>query len=123
MDSPVALQEKINIDSLLKLSDGDRKFVEEILSLFIERTPRELEKAGKFLEENKPSQLAEVLHKLKSFTTPLGLVQLQSKISLLENVIKTHEIAGFQDELNALLCHVEGIVERAKSQLKEFKSD
>jgi HPt (histidine-containing phosphotransfer) domain-containing protein len=117
------MTETIDTNSLLKLSGGDEEFVKEILSLFIERTPSELKKAKTFYKEAKTEELTEVIHKLKSFTTPLGLMQLQAKLSGLEKVVKTNELASFSFELEQVLLNIEEIIGRAKSQLDELKSE
>jgi len=117
------MAETIDTNALLKLSGGDEEFVKEVLSLFIERTPLELKKAKQYCKEEKTEELAEVIHKLKSFTTPLGLIQLQAKLSGLEKVVKTNELASFRFELEQVLLNVEEIVGRAKSQLEELKSE
>jgi HPt (histidine-containing phosphotransfer) domain-containing protein len=117
------MKETIDTKSLLNLSGGDVEFVKEILSLFIEKTPAELERAERLYGAGNRKELAEVIHKLKSFTTPLGLINLQTELSRLEKVVKTTELASFRSEFEEVLLHIKEIAGRAKSQLRELKSE
>jgi len=117
------MSESINIKLLLELSDGDREFVREILALFIQKTPIELERVRSFIKEKDAGGLSQTLHKIKSFTTPLGLPELRTKIARLEKVVKTHELATLQDELADFLSSMNNLTEKAKDQLAELNPD
>jgi len=117
------MSESINIKLLLEISDGDREFVREILALFIQKTPEELERVRSFMDERNTDGLSNTLHKIKSFTTPLGLPELRSKITRLEKVVKTHELATLQKELADFLLSMNDLTENAKDQLEELKPD
>ena len=117
------MADSINIEGLLSLSDGDKEFVKEILVLFREQVPIELKNLKDLMQKEDREGLSQLLHKLKSFTSPLGLKDLGAEISRLEKVAKTDDLASLQSELDDLILSMENLVERTKYQLEEIKSE
>lgn len=114
---------QIDTNALLKLSDGDEDFVIEILSLFIERTPEELNQIRKFRKSKDVEELSRIFHKLKSATTLLGVGGMREDLSRLEKVIKTHELAHLQADIDQVLLDLDRLVENAILQLEVLKRE
>jgi len=116
------MKETININALSELSGGDNEFVKEILQLFVENTPAELKKMKKHLDDNNAKELAEVLHKMKSYSAPLGLEQMRLKIYNLESNLKSKDALAIKDEVDEFVLFMENLIENTNIQITHLNS-
>ncbi len=114
------MDESIDIKALSELSGGDKEFVREILLLFVENTPLEIKKMKGHLEKEETEELREVLHKMKSFSAPLGLNEMRTKIYNLENNLKSDDISASGIEINDFFIFMEGLVQRTEVQIDKL---
>lgn len=75
---------EVDLSYLYKVSNGDKNFIQEITSAFLESTPKTLQDIQKQLQEKNWRQLAKVVHKIKPTITLLGIHALKDKILQLE---------------------------------------
>lgn len=114
------MNESIDIQALSELSGGDEEFVKEILNLFIENTPLELNKMRSHLEKHETKELAEALHKMKSFSAPLGLNEMRTKIYSLEEKLKSNDLSAVKTEMNDFFLFMEDLVQRTEVQIDKL---
>jgi HPt (histidine-containing phosphotransfer) domain-containing protein len=75
---------EVDLSYLYKVSNGDKNFIQEITSTFLESTPKTLQDIQIQLQEKNWKQLAKVVHKIKPTITLLGIHSLKDKILQLE---------------------------------------
>ncbi|MBL7860801.1 MAG: response regulator [Cyclobacteriaceae bacterium] len=75
---------EVDLSYLYKVSNGDKNFIQEITSTFLESTPKTLRDIQEQLQEKNWRQLAKVVHKIKPTITLLGIHALKDKILQLE---------------------------------------
>lgn len=68
----MAEENLINLDHLKKISGNNTAFVREILSVFVQHTPEDLEQLRLQFEKSNLAQAQYFAHKLKSSTDSLG---------------------------------------------------
>ena len=69
-----------NLKHLEEISDGSNEFIIEMLTLFIEEMPAELDKIDLHLQNKDWKSLKQVIHKIKSSITCVGLKEIESTV-------------------------------------------
>jgi len=108
-------QNLIDLDRLEKISGGNMTFVREILEVFLEQTPRELEKLEDHIEKNELEKVEYLSHKLKSATDSIGFVEGRKLFKHIED--NAHQKAGA--EIPALFEEVKETCSSAFSQVEK----
>jgi CheY-like chemotaxis protein len=65
----------IDLSYLHELSRGNKEFVTEVITIFLQETPKEMSNGKKFLEEKNFEDLYKVIHKLKPSYALMGMHQ------------------------------------------------
>lgn len=93
--------ELINLEFLYSFSDGDQKFVYEMLRLFVENVPIDLKEAETALQSNNLKVAYRHVHSIKSSAKFLGISSLKNLQTKLESqfnaVDKSELMPAFQD--------------------------
>ena len=113
-----SLQKHIDLSYLKQLSNGDNKFICEMLSLFIDQTPDMLDRMTKYLELKDWKALSSAAHKMKPSVMFVGLREIETDLHRIEDyaagVINT-------DQIPPMLTHVKDICTAAVNEIKEEK--
>jgi PAS domain S-box-containing protein len=106
-------QKHIDLTYLRQLSNGDNKFISEMLSLFIDQTPAMLANMSKYLESADWKSLSSAAHKMKPSIMFVGLKEIEATVRLVENYaaeqINTEQIPSMLNKINSVCT--EAIVE------------
>jgi len=110
----------INLDYLKQLSEGDNEFVAEMIALFIEQTPGEIEKMEIYLLRKDWKAMRLLSHKLRSSVSFAGIKELEELLLATEDYTE-NEI--HLDQLPGLISQIRQICFKAISELEqELKS-
>jgi len=104
-----------NLKQLEDLSDGNKEFILEIVTLFILEIPSLIESIEKALEENNIEALSKISHKIKPSIDLFGIKSITKDIRILEasNDIKSNKL-----ELNKLLDNIKVDINKTINDLK-----
>ncbi len=96
--------EKItNLEYLRKISDNNHNFIVDMISSFIEQTPRDILKIRQAAEDKNWEEVANIAHKIKPSITFMGIDSLKgciSDIQELARIEKTENLPQLIDELD-----------------------
>jgi PAS domain S-box-containing protein len=99
-------QKHIDLTYLRQLSNGDTKFINEMLSLFIEQTPGMLDNMSKYLKASDWKSLSSAAHKMKPSIMFVGLKEIEATVRLIENYaseqVNTEQIPSMLNKVNAV---------------------
>ena len=73
----------VNLNYLKQLSGGDEEFEKEMIRLFLEQMPADLELIRKSIAENNPIQIRQIIHKIKPTLSLFGLEYLDEQFKQL----------------------------------------
>lgn len=108
----------IDISGLKKIAGGDDAFVIEILTLFSERTQKDLEELAEAEKEENWDSIQFLVHRMRSAAVPLGIKDLLVYLKKIELNLKQ----GILDDIHGLLKSVYKLaataVEEALHELK-----
>lgn len=108
----------IDIEGLKKIAAGDDAFVTEILSLYSERTEKDIvELKAAHAEQNWPA-VQFVVHRMRSAAVPLGIDGLLIALKKIELNLKQDILDGVNDLLNQVYQLSALAIENAKNELK-----
>lgn len=79
---------QLNLTYLNDLADGDQDFVHEVLGIFRDHTPAELNKLQIAFETEDRETIKLIAHKLKSSAANLGMEDARQKFIRIEELIK-----------------------------------
>lgn len=96
-----------NLDFLNKISGGDENFIREMIDTFNEIAPDYLEKADRYLKENKIDALSKETHRFIPGVSFLGARKLEEDLMYIEEYTKKGE---HLDRLPNLLQQVRATV-------------
>ncbi len=106
-------QKHIDLTYLKQLSNGDTKFINEMLSLFIDQTPDMLANMSKYLQAADWKSLSSAAHKMKPSIMFVGLKEIEATVRLVENYaseqVNTEQIPSMLNKIDTV-CK-EAIVE------------
>lgn len=80
---------EFDLSYLIKASDNNQEFIQEIINTFLESMPKTIEEIQIQLQRKNWEHLAKVVHKIKPSITLMGIHHLKEKIALLEHEAKT----------------------------------
>jgi signal transduction histidine kinase/CheY-like chemotaxis protein/HPt (histidine-containing phosphotransfer) domain-containing protein len=110
----------INLEYLKQLSEGDNEFIAEMIALFIEQTPGEIEKLEIYLLRKDWDAMRLLSHKLRSSVSFAGIKELEELLLSTEDYTE-NEI--HLDQLPGLISQIRQICFKAISELEqELKS-
>ena len=88
---PVEKSQQINLDELLQLANGDVKFLDEMIRLFIQSTETGIAKIETAIKDGNREMLFESAHKMAAPAKHIGTKTLYNNIKELENLVKNNE--------------------------------
>ena len=74
----------IDLTYLKKLSNGSNEFINEMISVFMDQTPKEISNLEKYLDSKEWKSLRATAHKMKPSFSFMGIKELESEIKLIE---------------------------------------
>lgn len=83
--------EKLNLQYLNELMDGNTEIIHEVLKLFKAEVPKDIERLKQTLAEGNFDQLGKIAHKLKSSVGNLGLSVLKDEFYFIEQSGKNNQ--------------------------------
>lgn len=109
-----------SLDELRQLSNGDEKFVQEMISIFIRTTAEGMDEIEKALSNNNYNIIAEHTHKLNPPCRHMGANELYSALKSIEDVIKKSD---GMNKLDALVAKARTETDKVIKELKKELSD
>ena len=104
----------INQEHLTELSRGNKKFKKEIIEIFIEQCPREIEELELAITHKDYETIRSTAHKMKTSTGFIGLTQLLPEFTKLEDLSnQSHDI----EELKIVYGEIKKISQQAIQEL------
>ena len=103
-----------NLKHLKELADGSNEFIIEMISLFIEDMPGDLEKMEIYLRNKDWQALRKVAHKIKPSIMYVGLTEIESLVKETEDYAANEKNL---DELPEMLMKIKQICNEAISEL------
>lgn len=112
----------INITYLNSISNGDNKFINELIDMFLEQIPDYQNRLISLHKENDFENLARLAHKAKSAIIMMGMNDLASDLKKLEenakekkNIGDYHEIiVKFVNDTNSAILELKELKETIK---------
>lgn len=90
-----------SLEELRQLSNGDEKFVEEMINIFIKTTTEGMNAIEKALDKKEYHTIAEYTHKLSPPCRHMGADELYTKFKTIEDEVRKHETPKGLDSLIA----------------------
>ncbi|MGQ0828566.1 MAG: Hpt domain-containing protein [Bacteroidota bacterium] len=106
----------INLDYLNGLAKGNTVFVKEMIDMFLEDNPEEIQNLGQSIQNKNYTLIKEIAHKMKSTIAFMGLSPLiENELSEIEQLaINKSEI----NKIESLYLKVKEICDKAAEELK-----
>jgi HPt (histidine-containing phosphotransfer) domain-containing protein len=105
------------IENLRALTPGDDDaFLREIVSIFLEDTPKRIAELEQSLAENDPPRFTRAAHSVKGSSSNLGAMALRSVAERLEQQSKQSGLTGVEP----ILAELKGDFARAAAELRQI---
>jgi len=108
----------INMSYLDSISNGDKKFIQELIDLFFEQIPDYQSKLNSLNESKDWNNLARIAHKAKSAIIMMGMNDLALELKKLEENAKEEKNIGDYQEI---IVKFVNDTNSAIAELKELK--
>lgn len=106
----------VNLDYVNMVCGGSEEMVTELINLFLEQTPSEVEKMHESFEKKDWDGLNSAAHKTKSSTNILGIDQIKDDITSIE--VWAAERKNL-DQIQPLIEKVDAVCHKAYQELNE----
>lgn len=80
----------LDLTYLNTISEGDKEFIDDILTTFLEEVPKDMEQITIALDQNDFVQIGKMAHKIKATLHLLGLGDLKSLAFKIEQTAKSN---------------------------------
>jgi HPt (histidine-containing phosphotransfer) domain-containing protein len=80
-----------NLDELKQVSNGDKKFVEEMIAIFIRTTDEGINEMEAAVKENNLKAIADMAHKIAPPCRHMGATTLLNYLNTIENAIRNSD--------------------------------
>jgi HPt (histidine-containing phosphotransfer) domain-containing protein len=80
----------LDLTYLNTISEGDKEFIDDILTTFLEEVPKDMEQIIIALDQNDYVQIGKMAHKIKATLHLLGLEDLKSLAFKIEQAAKSN---------------------------------
>lgn len=87
-------REVINLDYLEQISGGEKEFINEMVQLFLDNTPKSVREMKEAMKNNDPVKLGEIAHKMKPSAIYMGNEELAGLLRDLQELKNTKKITG-----------------------------
>jgi HPt (histidine-containing phosphotransfer) domain-containing protein len=108
----------IDIEGLKRIAAGDEKFVQEILTLYTERTTSDLKELKVASDQKDWNTVQFLTHRMRSASVPLGAKSLLTFLKKAELSLKSGNTEGIEGILESINAEAIMAIEAAKNQLK-----
>lgn len=108
----------ISIDRLEDLGQGNKEFIRDMLSLYIDETPLVIKRLKRALELNDMKELKAAIHKFRS---PAGLLGINEAVKLAEFVEQNVFEASKSEEIKRSVNRIIALAQLSIKQSKEIK--
>lgn len=105
----------IDLTYLYDMSDNDNQFIIEIMKIFIEQVPGELEKLAIAIDGQEWSSVHSIVHKLKSSVNHVGIKSIIPIIQQIES--NTHDLVNL-DTIQSKYLQIKTVCFAAIEELK-----
>ncbi|MGV3504270.1 MAG: PAS domain S-box protein [Adhaeribacter sp.] len=111
----------INLQYLEEMAEGDQHFIAEILSMFVEQTPRNLEHLQAFSREKDWKGVKALAHKMKSSVVMIGNQELEEIFVNLQLFATSEQQAAQIPELISQATEIcQGAIAAIQAELREL---
>ena len=111
-----ARQQHIDLDYLKQISNGSNEFIYQMITVFTEEIPGEIDNLDKHLSNNDWKSLRATAHKMKPSFSFMGVKQLEDMIHAVEEFSDSK-----QHELPDLIRDIRSITDEVIRELDEEK--
>ena len=108
----------IDLTYLKQLSNGSNKFIDEMITVFMEQTPIEISNLEKYLLSKEWKSLRSTAHKMKPSFSFMGIKELENDIKLIEEYAANETNL---DLLPGMIAKVKNICSEAIKELEVEK--
>jgi HPt (histidine-containing phosphotransfer) domain-containing protein len=108
-------QECTDLSYLSSLANGSTEFIQQMISVFMEQTPKALDTIDKSMENKDWGSLAAVAHKIKPSFAFMGIKELESVICDIE------DSARKQENLDTLPANIQKVKDTCAVAMKELE--
>jgi HPt (histidine-containing phosphotransfer) domain-containing protein len=113
---------KINLDNLYHISDGDEKFVKQMLITFIETTEKSLKELNAALVSDQMEQIADLSHKMLAPCRHMGAVSMCDILKKTEAGVKNKVGKAILERLvEESVAEFEVVSEIVRAEIKKIK--
>ncbi len=109
----------IDLTYLKSISDGNAKFIEEMIEAFLVSIPKSIHEMRAQIENANYTELGRSLHKIKPSLTLMGLQELRDTINIIEEKIKANRNLSDVKQMSLEICDE---LEVAMSGLKSIQN-
>jgi HPt (histidine-containing phosphotransfer) domain-containing protein len=106
-----------DLSYLKQLSNGSNEFIYEMISVFIEQTPKEIDSLENHLKNKDWASLRKVAHKMKASFSFMGIKELETVIR------STEEYAANETNLDLLPDMVDKIKSISMQAVQELEAE
>jgi signal transduction histidine kinase/DNA-binding response OmpR family regulator len=110
-EGPSAVSALWDATLTLKRLEGDEDLLAEVLEIFLEETPQQLDSLRKAIEERNANAVAEVAHSLKGELAYLGIAEVSQRACRLEELANSGEFAAMAAEFKGFAAHMEAVMQ------------
>jgi HPt (histidine-containing phosphotransfer) domain-containing protein len=104
-----------SLDKLNEMADGDKDFIESVISVFLDEVPDDLAGLEKALEEENYQQVYQLAHKIKPNVDLLGMEQTRAAALEIETLGKNE---ANMEEIKRIFPDLKKDVEQVISELR-----
>ena len=84
-----APESRVSLDSLLNVAGGDKEFALELVDLFLEQTPSQIEQIRQAMAADDPQAIGRIIHTQKATIGYFGLLEESQQLRTLEHRLAT----------------------------------
>lgn len=104
-----------NLDKLNEMADGDKDFIESVISVFLEEVPVDLEALEIALKEKNHESVHQLAHKIKPNVDLLGMEQTRAAALQMETLGKQ---AANMEDIEKILPALKADIHQVIGELK-----
>ncbi|WP_396637240.1 Hpt domain-containing protein [Maribacter sp. R77961] len=104
-----------NLDKLNEMADGDKDFIESVISVFLEEVPVDLEALEIALKEKNHESVYQLAHKIKPNVDLLGMEQTRAAALQMETLGKQ---AANMEDIEKILPALKADIHQVIGELK-----
>ena len=108
------MSQKVDLDYLKSMADGDDAMFNEMVNLFKEQVPELIENMEKYLKEQNYSKLKGIAHQAKSSVAIMGMHNLSKQMKEFEQLLEANQQPEKYQE------YVDTFISEAKEALAEL---